>query len=216
MTIGAHWEFNAQMYLSWRIEWECGDVFNISTFTSGTLFSPDWLLWDIDVNAVYLHVGDWSKCVDFRSGSFAIPLFESVVERCFSCNVCSREYPCVSNSLSLVFRHFILRFWNQIFTCESLRPRWVASFFLSVLLMYFCFWKVFSSDFRCSSEKTTLRRIPLRTLLWLTWGQRGNSQLLKELLIGKSVGETCCWQDPPQQAKRTCGKLGRKHLDKAG
>lgn len=31
-------------------------------------------------------------------------------------NVCSREPPVASNSLSLLFLHFIRRFWNQIFT----------------------------------------------------------------------------------------------------
>lgn len=33
-------------------------------------------------------------------------------------NVCSREPPVASSSRSLLFRHFIRRFWNQIFTCK--------------------------------------------------------------------------------------------------
>lgn len=107
-------------------------------------------------------------------------------------NVCSLQPPDDRSSLSLELRHFILRFWNQIFTwqqrvsktlaqqftsdirydtkicCgqlkltwESLRPSFVASFFLSGLLMYFCFWNIFSNALRCTSEKTARRSIPL-------------------------------------------------------
>lgn len=47
-------------------------------------------------------------------------------------------------------------------TWESLRPSFAASFFLSGLLMYFCFWNIFSRAFRCTSEKTARRSIPLR------------------------------------------------------
>lgn len=36
-----------------------------------------------------------------------------------------------------------------------------ASFFLSGLLMYFCFWNIFSRAFLCTSEKTARRSIPL-------------------------------------------------------
>lgn len=46
-------------------------------------------------------------------------------------------------------------------TWESLSPSFVASFFLSGLLMYFCFWNIFSNAFRCTSEKTARRSIPL-------------------------------------------------------
>lgn len=48
------------------------------------------------------------------------------------------------------------------FTCESLRPSLEASFFLSGLLMYFCFWNIFSKALRCTSENTALLSIPLR------------------------------------------------------
>lgn len=49
-------------------------------------------------------------------------------------------------------------------TCESLRPSLAASFFLSGLLMYFCFWNIFSSALRCTSEKTARRSMPRRGL----------------------------------------------------
>lgn len=50
----------------------------------------------------------------------------------------------------------------MIFTCESFRPSLEASFFLSGLLMYFCFWNIFSKALRCTSENTALLSIPLR------------------------------------------------------
>lgn len=77
-------------------------------------------------------------------------------------NVCSREPPVASSSRSLLFRHFMRRFWNQIFTCESLRPSFSASFLRSGLLMYFCIWNLFSSPRRWRSEKTALLIIPRR------------------------------------------------------
>lgn len=49
-------------------------------------------------------------------------------------------------------------------TCESFRPSLEASFFLSGLLMYFCFWNIFSKALRCTSENTALLSIPLRGL----------------------------------------------------
>lgn len=56
-------------------------------------------------------------------------------------------------------------------TCESLRPSLAASFFLSGLLMYFCFWNIFSSALRCTSEKTARRSIPRRGLPRAASGQ---------------------------------------------
>lgn len=54
-------------------------------------------------------------------------------------------------------------FWALAsFTCESFRPSLDASFFLSGLLMYFCFWNIFSKALRCTSENTALLSIPLR------------------------------------------------------
>lgn len=50
--------------------------------------------------------------------------------------------------------------WNL--TCESFSPSLEASFFLSGLLMYFCFWNIFSKALRCTSENTALLSIPLR------------------------------------------------------
>lgn len=47
-------------------------------------------------------------------------------------------------------------------TCESFRPSLEASFFLSGLLIYFCFWNIFSKALRCTSENTALLSIPLR------------------------------------------------------
>ncbi|TNN58916.1 hypothetical protein EYF80_030829 [Liparis tanakae] len=84
-------------------------------------------------------------------------------------SVCSRQPPDDSSSRSLEFLHFILRFWNQIFTCRrreerrrKKRPSLEANFFLSGLLMYFCFWNIFSRALRCTSENTALLSIPLR------------------------------------------------------
>lgn len=54
-------------------------------------------------------------------------------------NVCSRQpVPAASSSRSLVLRHFIRRFWNHIFTCESFNDNLSANRFLSGLLIYFC------------------------------------------------------------------------------
>lgn len=47
-------------------------------------------------------------------------------------------------------------------TWESLSPSLAANFFLSGLLMYFCFWNIFSSPFLCMSENTALLSIPRR------------------------------------------------------
>jgi len=60
-------------------------------------------------------------------------------------------------------------------TWDSFRPRLMASFFLSVLLMYFCFWNIFSKAFLWSSEKTALLNIPLRALELDSWVRRGNT-----------------------------------------
>lgn len=51
--------------------------------------------------------------------------------------------------------------YNIIITCESFSPSFDASFFLSGLLMYFCFWNIFSKALRCTSENTARRSIPL-------------------------------------------------------
>lgn len=51
---------------------------------------------------------------------------------------------------------------ERALTCESFRPSLEASFFLSGLLMYFCFWNIFSKALRCTSENTALLSIPLR------------------------------------------------------
>lgn len=59
-------------------------------------------------------------------------------------------------------------------TCESFRPSLLASFFLSGLLMYFCFWKVLSRAFRWRSEKTARRSMPL---LGFPLGARGQEKV---------------------------------------
>lgn len=46
-------------------------------------------------------------------------------------------------------------------TWESFSPSLFASFFLSGLLMYFCFWKVLSRAFLWRSENTARRSMPL-------------------------------------------------------
>lgn len=49
-------------------------------------------------------------------------------------------------------------------TCESFKPNLAASFLRSGLLMYFCFWNIFSSALRCTSENTARRSMPRRGL----------------------------------------------------
>lgn len=56
-------------------------------------------------------------------------------------------------------------------TCESFKPSLAASFFRSGLLMYFCFWNVFSRALRCTSENTALRSMPRRGLPRAARGQ---------------------------------------------
>lgn len=56
-------------------------------------------------------------------------------------------------------------------TCESFKPSLAASFFRSGLLMYFCFWNVFSRALRCTSENTALRSMPRRGLPRAASGQ---------------------------------------------
>lgn len=51
----------------------------------------------------------------------------------------------------------------------------MASFFRSVLLIYFCFWNIFSKAFLWSSEKTALLKIPLRALELDSWVRRGST-----------------------------------------
>lgn len=60
-------------------------------------------------------------------------------------------------------------------TWDSFRPRLMASFFLSVLLIYFCFWNIFSKAFLWSSEKTALLNMPLRALELDSWVRRGRT-----------------------------------------
>lgn len=50
---------------------------------------------------------------------------------------------------------------SLVCTWESLSPSLLASFFLSGLLMYFCFWKVLSRAFLWRSENTARRSMPL-------------------------------------------------------
>lgn len=52
------------------------------------------------------------------------------------------------------FFHFILRFWNQVLTCASLRPRIWASLARLVESKYFCSENVFSRTRSCRSVKT--------------------------------------------------------------
>lgn len=62
----------------------------------------------------------------------------------------------------------------SVCTCESLSPSLLASFFLSGLLMYFCFWKVLSSAFLWRSENTARRSMPL---LGFPLGARGHENV---------------------------------------
>lgn len=59
-------------------------------------------------------------------------------------------------------------------TCDSFSPKLTASFLLSVLLMYFCFWNILSRAFLWSSENTALLKIPLRALEFESWVSRGS------------------------------------------
>lgn len=69
--------------------------------------------------------------------------------------------------------------WSHIFllisTCDSFSPKLMASFFRSVLLIYFCFWNIFSRAFLWSSEKTALLKMPLRALEVDSWVRRGST-----------------------------------------
>lgn len=56
-------------------------------------------------------------------------------------------------------------------TCESFKPNLAASFLRSGLLMYFCFWNIFSSALRCTSENTARRSMPRRGLPRAASGQ---------------------------------------------
>jgi hypothetical protein len=60
---------------------------------------------------------------------------------------------------------------DVIFTWESFSPSLEASFFLSGLLMYFCFWNIFSRALRWMSENTALLSIPLLGLPLAASGQ---------------------------------------------
>lgn len=60
-------------------------------------------------------------------------------------------------------------------TCDSFSPRLMASFFRSILLIYFCFWNIFSRAFLWSSEKTALLKMPLRALELESCGRRGST-----------------------------------------
>lgn len=60
-------------------------------------------------------------------------------------------------------------------TWDSFKPRLRASFFLSVLLIYFCFWNIFSKAFLWSSEKTALLNMPLRDLELDSWVRSGST-----------------------------------------
>lgn len=50
--------------------------------------------------------------------------------------------------------------YHMLFTWESFNASFEASFFLSGLLIYFCFWNIFSSALRWTSENTARRSIP--------------------------------------------------------
>lgn len=60
---------------------------------------------------------------------------------------------------------------DSALTCESFRPSLAASFLRSGLLMYFCFWNIFSSALRCTSENTARRSMPRRGLPRAASGQ---------------------------------------------
>lgn len=68
----------------------------------------------------------------------------------------------------------LLNRFGPSYTCESFSPSLLASFFLSGLLMYFCFWKVLSSAFLWRSENTARRSIPL---LGFPRGARGQEKV---------------------------------------
>lgn len=57
-------------------------------------------------------------------------------------SVCSREPPAASSSRSFELRHFIRRFWNQIFTCNN-----------------------FKSFFRCASKHSNFFNIKISFLV---------------------------------------------------
>lgn len=76
-------------------------------------------------------------------------------------------------------------------TCESFKPNLAASFLRSGLLMYFCFWNIFSSALRCTSENTARRSMPRRGLPRAASGQEkvpGMGTTLEDAAEGWGVG----------------------------
>lgn len=61
--------------------------------------------------------------------------------------------------------------WGKALTWESFKPSLAASFLRSGLLMYFCFWNIFSRALRCTSENTARRSMPRRGLPRAASGQ---------------------------------------------
>lgn len=80
---------------------------------------------------------------------------------CCDCCCLLRFFDFIS-SLSLLFLHFILLFWNQIFTWESFSDSLAANFFRSGLLMYFCLTNAASRPRLWLSENTALLSTPRR------------------------------------------------------
>ena len=78
-------------------------------------------------------------------------------------NVCISEVISISPDFPLnwfgsiwrhiTYLHFVLRFWNQVFTWASVIFKFFASVALSVEAKYFCLWNLFSSSHIWSLEK---------------------------------------------------------------
>lgn len=131
------------------------------------------------------------------------------------------------------FFHFVLRFWNQILTCVSVRRRERAKLSRSQTDRYLVVLNLFSSDTSCSYVKAVLALlglpdfpslllilapllVPLDLLLLpfffdppqlfelLSWTFSSEDDLIKELFLLLSVVVEEVIGDPPDESGSTC------------
>ena len=99
-----------------------------------------------------------------------------------SLKLCNRLFLIIS--LSCKFRHFIRRFWNQIWICDSVRPSRLDNCFRSCLLMYLC---AKNSDSSCILWKPENTARLQRTILLCFVFVSGDTALVDTLLLALSV-----------------------------
>lgn len=135
----------------------------------GLQFVPAAFLSDPHVTEVWIRIhfcGQRLLSATSRRQKFALfgiaPFHSSVLEPYFHLLGLTSEIwePELFRKNVRVNVHGRLGYYAMIFTCESFSPSFEASFFLSGLLIYFCFWNIFSRALRWTSENTALRSIP--------------------------------------------------------